>query len=98
MKLIWSPQAVRDLDALHDYIIQDDPKAAAAAAAVVRRIVSLVEELLPATPHVGRPGRVPGTRELVVSGTPYIVPYRVRARKIEIVRFYHAARRWPATL
>ena len=44
---------------------------------------------------MGRPGRVPGTRELVIPGTPYIVPYRVQGEAIQILRVYHSARRWP---
>ncbi len=92
MKLIWSPQSLHDLTAVHAYISQEDPKA---ARAVVLRIVSLVEEKLPGLPHIGRPGRVEGTRELVVPGTPFIVPYRVKSQAVEVLRIYHAARRWP---
>jgi toxin ParE1/3/4 len=44
---------------------------------------------------MGRPGRVSGTRELVIPGTPYIVPYRVRGGKLEILRILHATQRWP---
>lgn len=94
MKIVWSRQAADDLAEAHGYISRDDPGAANAA---IRRIVTLVETRLPATPHMGRPGRVAGTRELVVPGTPFIVPYRVRGRQIEIVRVYHAARRWPSS-
>ena len=68
---------------------------AQAAKRMLARIHAIVETLLPATPTVGRPGRVDGTRELVVSGTPFIVPYRVQARTIQILRVYHGARRWP---
>ena len=93
MKLIWSPQSLHDLTAVHAYISQEDPEA---ARAVVLRIVSLVEEKLPGLPHIGRPGRVEGTRELVVPGTPFIVPYRVKSQTVEILRIYHAARRWPS--
>ncbi|HET6521471.1 MAG TPA: type II toxin-antitoxin system RelE/ParE family toxin, partial [Geminicoccaceae bacterium] len=46
-------------------------------------------------PESGRPGRVPGTRELVVSGTPYIVPYRVQGNTVQILRVLHGARKWP---
>jgi toxin ParE1/3/4 len=56
------------------------------------RIVE-VEEGLPRHPGFGRPGRVTGTRELLVSGTPYIVPYRVDEHRIEIVRVMHSARK-----
>jgi toxin ParE1/3/4 len=47
---------------------------------------------------MGRPGRVPGTREFVIARTPYVVPYRVRGDAIEILRVYHGARLWPAAL
>jgi toxin ParE1/3/4 len=44
---------------------------------------------------MGRPGRVVGTRELVVHDTPYVIPYRVRDNIVEVIRAFHAARRWP---
>jgi len=50
--------------------------------------------LLPNNPHI-RPGRVPGTRELVIPQTLYIVPYRVQRDVIQILRVYDGARRWP---
>jgi toxin ParE1/3/4 len=90
----WSAEALSDLVALRAYIAQHDP---AAANRVTFEIVRSVNRLLPANPHVGRAGRVPGTRELVIPGTPYIVPYRVRDNRIQILRVYHSARRWPET-
>jgi toxin ParE1/3/4 len=92
MIIVWSDPAVADLAALHAYISTDDP---AAADAMVRRIVDLVESQLPRMPESGRPGRVQETRELVVAGSPYFVPYRVIANRIEILRVIHGARRWP---
>ena len=65
-----------------------------AAAQVVQKISQAVE-LLRENPAMGRPGRVLGTRELVVVGTPYLVPYRVRGDAVEILRVFHAARKWP---
>lgn len=62
---------------------------------VIQRIMALVDQL-PLIPNLGRSGRVKGTRELVVSGTPFIVPYRIAADGIEVLRVYHAARRWPS--
>jgi toxin ParE1/3/4 len=47
---------------------------------------------------MGRPGRVPGTRELVIPKTPFIVPYRLQRKVIQILRVYHGARRWPESL
>ena len=46
-------------------------------------------------PRIGRPGRVADTRELVISGLPYILPYRVASDRVEIIRVLHSARSWP---
>ena len=92
MNLIWSPEAIADLAALRAYIAQDDP---AAAQRVALLIIRNIETLLPDSPEIGRPGRVPGTRELVIPKTPYIVPYRVVGDTIQVLRVFHGARRWP---
>lgn len=91
MNIVWSPEAIEDLAALHAYIVEDNP---AAAQRVLLGIIRNVE-VLAEHPHMGRPGRVAGTRELVVPRTPYIVPYRVRDSRVQVLRVYHAARRWP---
>jgi toxin ParE1/3/4 len=91
MKVRWLRPALRILDHEAAFIAQDNPAAA-------RRTVERIREAVPklrSHPQMGRPGRVPGTRELVVSGTPYIIPYRVRQRSIEVLRVFHGARRWP---
>ena len=90
--IIWSPEAIADLAALRAYIEQDD---AAAAQRVALHVIRNVETLLPDHPEMGRPGRVPGTRELVIPNTPYIVPYRVVGNAIQVLRIFHGARRWP---
>jgi toxin ParE1/3/4 len=92
MTIVWSPEAIQDLISLRAYIAEESP---AGAWRVVLRILHNVEHLLPDNPHIGRPGRVPGTRELVIARTPYIVPYRVLGEAIQILRVYHGARRWP---
>jgi toxin ParE1/3/4 len=92
MKLVWAPQALQDLASLRAYIAEDNP---AAAQRVASSIVRVVNDGLPRHPDIGRPGRVPGTRELVIPRTPFIVPYRVRANTIVILGAYHGARRWP---
>jgi toxin ParE1/3/4 len=46
-------------------------------------------------PALGRPGRVAGTRELVIPGTPYIVPYRVTGEGIHVLTLMHSSQRWP---
>lgn len=92
MIIVWSPQAINDLALLRAYIAEDDP---AAAKRTVLHIIRNIEELLPANPEMGRAGRVPGTRELVVPRTPYVVPYRVRNNRLQVLRVYHGARKWP---
>ncbi len=92
MTPLWSPEAIEDLASLRAYIEQDDP---AAAQRVALHIVHNVETLLAENPEMGRPGRVPGTRELVIPRTPFIIPYRLQHNTIQILRVYHGARRWP---
>jgi toxin ParE1/3/4 len=92
MNIVWSPEAIQDLISLRAYVAEESP---AGARRIVLRILRDVERLLPDNPHMGRPGRVPGIRELVIPQTPYIVPYRVRREAIQILRVYHGARRWP---
>jgi toxin ParE1/3/4 len=90
MTPVWSPEAIDDLAALE----QDDP---AAAQRVALHIVQNIETLLPNNPEMGRPGRVPGTRELAIPKTPFIVPYHLIGTTIQILRIFHGARRWPET-
>ena len=76
---------------LFDYIAEDNPAAA-------RRMVARLREAagrLSRTPQQGRPGRVPGTRELVLAGTPYIVAYRTEGGQVQILAVIHGAQRWP---
>ncbi len=91
MKLVWFRTAVWDLESARDYITQDNPEAAQQFVLRIRDAASLLSD----QPGIGRPGRVPNTKELVVKQTPYILPYRVRDGRIEILRVLHAARRWP---
>jgi toxin ParE1/3/4 len=92
MNIVWSPEAIQDLISLRAYIAEESP---AGVRRIVLRILHDVEHLLPDNPHMGRPGRVPSTRELVIPRTPYIVPYRIQGASIQILRVYHGARRWP---
>ncbi len=92
MTPIWSPEAIDDLASLRAFVAEDNP---VAAQRVVLHILHNVEALLSAHPEMGRPGRVPGTRELVIPKTPFIVPYRIQENTIQVLRVYHTARRWP---
>jgi len=95
VRLFWTRRAIHDLRAIQAFIEKNDP---VAARKMTLRIIDAVETMIPANPDVGRPGRVQGTRELVVARTPYIVPYRLHGGMIEVVRVYHGARRWPDRL
>jgi toxin ParE1/3/4 len=92
MTILWSPEAIDDLTSIRAYIAEDNP---AAARGVVLHIIQNIEKLLSSNPQMGRPGRVPGTRELVIPKTPFVVPYRLQRNVIQILRVYHGARRWP---
>lgn len=89
MRVRWLRTALRNLDEEATFIAADD---AAAARLVVERVLDAVAQLA-AQPDLGRPGRVPGTRELVVLNTRYLVPYRVRGSEIQILRVFHTSRR-----
>ena len=92
MRVKWLRTALANLNAEAEYISQDNPAAAARTVAAILDAVDLLKKY----PASGRPGRVPGTRELVVRGTPYIVPYRVRGNTVELLRVFHGARKWPS--
>jgi len=93
MQVKWLRKALQNLDDEAEYIAQEDP---AAARLIVQHIVKTIG-LLQDNPALGHPGRIHGTRELVVPDTRYIVPYRVRPRlqRIEILRIFHTSRRPP---
>ena len=91
MRVRWLKVALANLDTEAEYIAQDNP---GAAGRVVQKILRAAD-LLKKNPALGRAGRVTGTRELVVAETPYVIPYRVRGDAVEILRVFHAARKWP---
>jgi toxin ParE1/3/4 len=94
MTIRWTPTAARDLEDVRDYIAQDSEDAAIATVerAIVERILAGIEALS-RHPQLGRGGRVPGTRELIVP--PYVAVYRVAKGTVEIYAILHSARRWP---
>jgi addiction module RelE/StbE family toxin len=93
MKVRWTRLALEDLRHLHEYIAEDNPSA---ASRMVSRIQDAAERLKK-HPQMGRPGRVQGTRELVIAGSPYIVVYILGDSEIQIVAVIHSAMRWPDT-
>jgi toxin ParE1/3/4 len=90
-KIRWLHLALSDLDELMDYIAQDNPEAATKVAGKIWESTRMLSN----HPAMGKAGRVPGTREMVVTGTSYIVPYRVVANEVQILRVLHGAKKWP---
>jgi toxin ParE1/3/4 len=89
--LEWKPLAEQDRTQIIDYLAEESPLAALAQGDEIEQQV----ERLVKHPGLGRPGRVRGTRELVINRTPYIAAYRVTANTITILRVLHGAQRWP---
>ena len=91
MQIRWTYKALDNLDAAVEYIAADNPTA---AQKVAKRIWDSVL-LLKNQPGLGRPGRVVGTRELIISGLPYIIPYLEKDGTIVILRIMHSSIKWP---
>ena len=91
MTLLWTPRALADVAAVLTQIAAED---SGAASRFNDRLLELVETTLVSQPQMGRPGRVSGTRELIVHPR-YILAYRVRGAVIELLAFRHSARLWP---
>lgn len=90
MKIEWLPRAMGDFDKIVDYIADDDPTAALEQGDEIEQQVTG----LSANHRMGKPGRVKGTRELVIVRTPYIAVYRLK-KNLQILRILHGARLWP---
>jgi toxin ParE1/3/4 len=89
--VVWSPRAIGHLAHLRAFITHDDPSAAGRVAITVLKAVERLAEY----PNLGRPGRVAGTRELVIPGTAYVIPYRLRGDRVDIVAVLHGRQKWP---
>jgi toxin ParE1/3/4 len=88
----WTEQAIRQLDQARDYIALSNSEWVATR--ITMQIVSSIQQLR-AFPMSGRAGRVPGTRELVISITPFIAAYAIGKARIVILAVYHGAQHWP---
>ena len=94
MNVVWSRRAIRHLVQLRAHIETNSEQN---AALVADRILKALD-LLQIHPEIGRPGRVVGTRELVIPNTPFIVPYRVRRDRLELIAVFHGHQKWPKRL
>lgn len=93
-RIRWTRRALRRLDEIGAYISSEDP---VAASRVVARIVTAAEGLADYS-SLGRPGRIKGTRELVLVDIPYIIAYRIGDGQPEILTVMHSAQKWPLKL
>jgi toxin ParE1/3/4 len=94
VQIIWTRRASRQLAVAYAYALETNPSAADRQATTLVRAVEQLSDF----PELGRPGRVAGTREWVIQGTPYIVAYRIRTSRVRILALLHSARRWPEVL
>ncbi len=94
MRVEWLPVAEGNRESQLAYIEQRNPWAAIDMGDAIEAAVRHLAD----NPHIGRLGRVKGTRELVVSGTPYVIAYRVEPEAVVILRLLHSAQKWPSKL
>jgi addiction module RelE/StbE family toxin len=90
-KIEWTGPALQDLVAAGDSIAQENSESAQRMASRVQEAVEHLRE----HPNLGRPGRLADTKELVVSGTPFIAVYWIKQGRVQILRLLHHAQRWP---
>jgi toxin ParE1/3/4 len=85
MRIRWTPAAADDLEHIYKYLSLHEPHLAQAT------VIALHEEIysLRRFPHLGRPGVISGTRELLHERLPYIVVYRVKDDTVEVLHIWH---------
>ena len=94
MKIRWTRLARKDIDSAYEYVADD-------GAGVADQLIERIQQaaaILVRHPMAGRTGRIPGTRELVVPDTPWILAYRIRRGFVDILGVIHGARKWPDDL
>jgi toxin ParE1/3/4 len=94
MRIVWTAPARQDLISLVSYVAERSPDAARNVHAAIRQRVEGLSEF----PNRGRPGRIEGTRELIVVRLPYVVVYRIREGSVRILRVLHGAQNPPSLL
>jgi addiction module RelE/StbE family toxin len=90
MNLFWTRPARADRHEVFEFIAQDNPR----AASKMDQIFAEKAEILTRFPELGRPGRVPGTREFLAH-RHYFLIYRIRGESVQILRLLHTSRQWP---
>lgn len=90
--IVWTDQATQQLDHAYDYIALSN--SSEIAARLTMHIVASVQQLA-TFPLSGRPGRVRGTRELVISNSPFVVAYKIEGTQVAVLAIYHGSQQWP---
>lgn len=91
MRVHWTKKALKNLNDIELYITNDNR---VAVPDITAQIV-LATRHLTTHPHIGRAGRIYGTRELVLANLPYIISYRVKNNQVDILRILHTSMQWP---
>jgi toxin ParE1/3/4 len=93
MKIVWAEQARQEWVAQYRFYFSRNPEA---ARRFRQEVMSAVARLR-THPQMGRPGHVEGTRELVITGTPFLVVYDVNAVRVEVIHVYDGRQDWKAS-
>ncbi|MFM6072819.1 MAG: type II toxin-antitoxin system RelE/ParE family toxin [Dolichospermum sp.] len=91
MQVKWLRQALRNLEQVRNYIIQDNPTAAQELIIKIQNAANQLEKY----PFMGKSGRVEGTKELIISNSPYMIIYRVKEESVEVLRILHTSKCYP---
>ena len=94
MPIVWLPVAVQDVLQIRTFIAEQDPRSAQKVASRIDQAISHLGQM----PNIGRQGRIFGTRELPISGTPFLAIYRVREGRVEILRILHGRQPLPESI
>ncbi|MBE9050939.1 type II toxin-antitoxin system RelE/ParE family toxin [Nostocales cyanobacterium LEGE 11386] len=91
MQIKWLRRALRNLEQAHNYILKENPQVAPELILKIQNAANQLKNY----PFVGKSGRIEGTRELIISNSPYILIYRVSEESVEILRVLHTSKRYP---
>ena len=91
MKRRWLSAALWQLDRVFEYMAEENPEGARHVFARIRKAIERVKRF----PQSGRAGHLPGTREIAVTGLPYVVVYRITGDMVEILRVFHTSQERP---
>ena len=91
MQVKWLKWALRNLEQARNYVFQDNPTAAQELILKIQNAANQLQKY----PFMGKNGRVEGTKELIISNSPYILIYRIKEESVEVLRILHTSKRYP---